>query len=72
MVARDGVSYVAWFAKEVGNWESVRKERGRLGSVASACSLDGGDSGRLGKLGACECVGLLAVVYEGVCPEKEE
>ena len=69
---RDGVSYVAWFAKEVGNWESVRKEQGHLGSMVSACSLDGSDSGCLGKLGAHECVGLLAVVYEGVCPEKEE
>ena len=72
LFARDGVSYVVWFENEVGSWESARKERGRLGNDASVCSLDGGETGRLDKLGVRECVGLGGALKEGVWPEKDE
>ena len=65
-LAMDGVSYVEWDTKDAGIWESVRKERGRLGSEASACSLDGGERGLLEKLGALECMAFVAWYGVGV------
>ena len=64
LLAMDGVSYVEWDMKDAGIWESVRKERGRLGSEVSACSLDGSERGLLEKLGALKCMAFM--VWYGV------
>ena len=61
-----GGSCVAWLGEEVDDWESLRKECGRLGRDMSVCSLDGGEMGRLERLGPRECAALVEALGVGV------
>ena len=56
----------AWLGEEVDDWESLRKERGRLGRDMSICSLDGGEMGHLERLGLHECTALVEALGVGV------
>ena len=53
------------FGKGGADWESTRKERGRLGRDPSACPPDGGEMGRLERLGVRECAALVNVLDAG-------
>jgi hypothetical protein len=65
-------SLMPWFGKGGDDWESAQKEHGCLGRDRSTCSLDGGNIGRLERLGECKCGAQLTVLGMKFWPEKDE